>query len=217
MKSIIQIIILFGLLCFNTKISNGLTQISLPNTSDEKLPLVIFLNEFGKKQNYFFTLEEGCCKPGEAVNQIESLQVSKALIKEKLPEALVHLRKLSANLTFVTNKHNPRIIHVREVSLNNKKGYGLDAMIPKINFKGTAGDLVVKLRKSGAALNLQSWGDIHEMRLLDQNTKVEVVAEMIQARDALCRFTELENHGRILWIARTRYNTKEDTYLFFYR
>ncbi len=202
---------------FNSVNANVNIQKSQLDPTQDSLPLLMFLNELGKNQNCYFTLEEGCCLSGEAANQIEALWITKSLTNEKLPKALAQLVKQFPRLTYSINNHNPSIIHLKETTLNNRKDYSLEKSIPRVKFKGTARELVPELRKLGVTVNFQGWGDIHEMRRLNLDYQFNFVASKLQVRDALCRFTDLKNHGRILWIARTDPNARADTYLFFYR
>ncbi len=182
----------------------------------ETIPLLEFLVETGKTYNCFFTIEEAW-QNGESINQVEATKLEKSLAKDSLRSALESLRQAAPNLMYMISKENPRIIHIIDTRLMRQSQYGLENIVKNINFTGTTGELLDELSKMGVSIQRPGLMDIHEARLINSQTKVKVVGQGLKARDILSNYIPLNDHGRVLWIARTRLASGEISSIHFRR
>lgn len=169
----------------------------------EDVPLLEFLYEVGKTYDCFFTVEEAW-QNGEPVNQVEATRMEKSLATNNLRNALNSLQQAAPNLIYVMSRENPRIIHIIDSRLTRQSQYGLETFAKRIDFTGTAGELVDELSRMGVPIQRPALMDIHEARLMNSQTKVKVVGQDLKVRGILSNYITLDDHGRILWIARTR-------------
>lgn len=182
----------------------------------EDVPLLEFLYEVGKTYDCFFTLEEAW-QDGEPSNQVEATRIEKSLSKNNLRNALTYLQQAAPNLIYMVSRENPRIIHIIDSRLTRQSQYGLETIVKRIDFTGTVGELVNELSKLGAPIQPPPWVDIHEARFMNSQTKVKVVRQGLKVRGILSNYIPLDDHGRILWIARTRLAAGEISSILFFR
>jgi len=168
-----------------------------------QMPLGKLLIDLGNSYNVYFTIEEGW-KDQEIMNQLEAYQVQLGSPQDNLQIILEELRRTVPNFTFKVNQGNSRTIQIIDSRLTRESHYGLETVVKNINFTGTTGELVDELSKMGVSIQRPTLMDIHEARLIDFQTKVKVVGQGLTARDILTNCITLNDHGRILWIARTR-------------
>ncbi|MBI1761599.1 MAG: hypothetical protein HYR56_09210 [Acidobacteria bacterium] len=182
----------------------------------EELSLLQFLNELGKSCECYFTLEEAW-QNNEPINQVESVRISKAALKVTPQNTLELLRQQVPNLSYMIDNHNPRIVHLIDTRLLHQRGYALESIIKQVNFEGTSGELVEELKKYGSQIQLPSVLGVHEARQLKSDARMKAIGRALKAREVLSSFSSLENHGRILWIARTKLSDNEITNIYLYR
>jgi len=131
------------------------------------------------------------------------------LATDNLRNALNSLQRVAPNLIYMVSRENPRIIHIIDSRLTRQSQYGLETIVKKIDFTGLVGELVNELTRLGAPIQPPPLMDIHEAMFMDYHTKVKVVGQGLKVRGVLSNYIPLDNHDRILWIARTRLGSGE--------
>jgi hypothetical protein len=169
----------------------------------EDVALLEFLYEVGNTYDCFFTVE-AAWQGGEPSNQVEATRIEKSLSKTNLRNALNSLQQAAPNLIYMVSRENPRIIHIIDSRLTRQNQYGLEAIVKRVDFTGTVGELVDELNRMGVSIQRPAMMDIHEARLMNSQTKVKVAGQGLKVRGILSNYIPLGDHGRILWIARTR-------------
>jgi hypothetical protein len=168
----------------------------------EDVTLLEFLYEVGKTYDCFFTIEEAW-QDGEPSNQVEATRIERSLSKNNLRNALNSLQQAAPNLIYVVSRENPRIVHIIDSRLTRQSQYGLETIVKRVDFTGTVGELVNELSRLGVPIQPPPMVDIHEARFMNSQTKVKVIGQGLKVRGILSNYIPLDDHGRILWIART--------------
>jgi hypothetical protein len=176
------------------------------------LPLVDYLARLGEEYDYFFTVELAS-KVTESNNGISSHWIQR-LPEKDVQRELEQLRQDISNFAYEVDRSNPRIIHVMDARLKQHKGYALESIIKDINFTGKANDLPAEIGKQGVPIGPPPLMSFNETR--DHTTVLEVKGVGLKVRDALSRFLPLEKRrSRILWIASTRINQGDMSYVYY--
>lgn len=171
-----------------------------------KVTLLNILSVYGEAYDCVFTIEEvwedsGLINPlsGKLVEMTSTEQD----FHQDLKSDLDALEQLIPNVKFEINQSNPRIIHIIDARLAQQKGYGLESVIPSINFKGTVVDLINEIGAQGVPISFPHVRFNGEM--VDFSTKLRVKGERLKVRDVLSNFIKLEGRSeQIIWIARTK-------------
>jgi hypothetical protein len=189
----------------------------MPNNQEEQqILLPRLLEELGREQNRFFTIEEAWAE-GESMNSIESQWLTRSSKRSDLKSELEQLRESLPNLTFQIDKADSRFVHIIDARLATQKGYGLERTIDRIRFAGTGGELVEALIKRGIPFSPITLTSIHEHSSFNDSIPVRINGENLGVRDLLTRSIPLEKRtNRILWVARTRLGQGEVSYIYFY-
>jgi hypothetical protein len=182
----------------------------------ENLALLSFLYELGKTCDCFFTIEEAW-QENESSNQVETTMISKEVLNASPQKAMELLQQKIPYFVIVADRYNPKIFHLIDTRLLRQRDYAFENIVKAVNFEGASGDLAKELNKSVPKLQLPSAFDLHEARRLKSDYKVKVTGRLLKVREALCGFSDLTNHGPILWIARTKLGDNEASTLFLYR
>src|SRR5215471_17714763 len=124
--------------------------------------LAQFLREIGKAYGYVFTVETAWTE-NEPMNQEETLLVNKSAIKTNIKLELEGLRQQLPNLTYMVNQRDPKIIHIIDQRLFQQKGYALGAVLKRLNFQGTAAELLSVIHKQGIPVSSPTIVLTHEM------------------------------------------------------
>lgn len=176
------------------------------------LPLLDYLAELGKQYDYFFTLELAS-KVAEANDGLSSQWIQK-VPQTDLQRELEQLRQDVSNFAYEVDTLNPRIIHVMDARLKQHRGYALESILKDINFTGRANDLPAEIGKQGIPIGPPLLMSFNEAR--DRTTVLQVKGVGLKVRDALSHFVPLEKRrSRILWIARTRLNQGDISYVYY--
>lgn len=177
------------------------------------LPLLDYLVELGKADDRFFTIEEAW-KGDKPMNSLEAQWIQRPLEQKSLQQELERLRGGVPNFSYEIDKANSRIVHIKDARLAQQKGYGLESVIQRIDFMGKVNELPSAIGKLGIPVSLPVVMDIRQS--LDHMTEVQVKGEGLKVRDALSNFVPLEGRrGRLLWIARTKLNQGEVSYVYY--
>jgi hypothetical protein len=153
-------------------------------SSEEQIPLEQYLTELGEATNSFFTIEEGY-KEGGDVTSLLSLMLRRPAQKMTVQVALEMLQRDAQNLSFLVNKQQPHIIHIIDRRLQQQKGYALDGVIKKIDFKGTVNDVLIEIGKRRILLSPPTSIATEEMLVWDLET---VVHERGEPKGERCSF-----------------------------
>ncbi len=176
------------------------------------LPLLYYLAGLGKQYDYFFTVElaSNVAEPNDEL----SSHVIQRVPQTDLQRELEQLRRDVSNFAYEVDKSNPRIIHVMDARLKQYKGYALESIIKDIDFTGRVNDLPAEIGKQGIPIGPPLLMSFNEAR--DRTTVLEVKGVGLKVRDALSHFVPLEKRRiRILWIARTRLNQGDISYVYY--
>jgi len=208
----VALLLIFETISIGSVRAQGLKRMT--ETSEQRSALLsqVFV-ELGKDYDCFFTIEEAW-KDKEFMNAMESQRVQRFSSRKNLQQELEQLRQTVPNFTYEVDKSNPRIVHIIDSRLAQQKGYGLESVINSIDFTGTVFDLVNAIGAQGIPVSSRGLTFTHEQP--DYRTVVHVKGEGLKVRDALSNFISLDRHGRILWIARTRFEQGEVSYIHFY-
>ena len=208
----VSVLLILGSTSIGSFRSQGLRRMTETSKQQSALLSQLFV-ELGKDYDCFFTIE-GAWKDKEPMNAMESRWVQRLSRGNNLPQELEHLRKTVPNFTYEIDKANPRIVHIIDARLAQQRGYGLEGVINSIDFTGTVFDLVNAIGAQGIPVSSRGLTFTHEQP--DYRTVVHVNGKALKVRDALSNFISLEGHGRILWIARTKVEEGEVSYIHFY-
>lgn len=185
------------------------------NVQNRTISLFGFLDELGRQNDLFFTIEEGWTD-GEARNWLDQCTVDKPAQKGGPREGLERLSRTVPYFTYMVNKANPRIIHIVDSRLKQQRDYGLEYTISSIDFVGTAPRLVNEIRLQGIPVSANRNLSTTDPGLYDFSTEVRVKGKQQGVRDALSNFIPLEGRGHVLWISRTKLGRGEMSYVQFY-
>jgi hypothetical protein len=177
------------------------------------LPLLDYLAELGKADDRFFTIEEAW-KGDKPMISLEAQWIQKPFEQKSLQQELERLRGSVPNFSYEVDKTNSRIVHIKDARLAQQKGYGLESVIKRIDFTGKVNELPSAIGKLGIPVSLPVVMDLRQS--LDHMTEVQVKGEGLKVRDALSNFIPLEGRGgRLLWVARTKLNQGEVSYVYY--
>jgi len=201
---IVAIALTFG----NVLTTFSVAQDSAPEFSQKGyLPLPWLLQEVGSKYECFFTIEDSM-NENDPLSSLRAQRVAKLSDARNLADELERLRRTVPNFLYEINKDNPKIVHIIDARLLQKKQYALQGIIGKIDFNGQINELPAAISKQGIAIYPMLVVMTSEQP--DFITTVEVKGERLSVRDALTNFVPLEGRiGRTIWIART--NVAEDS------
>jgi hypothetical protein len=174
-------------------------------SDDQDAQVQELLADLAKKNDVTFTLEEAILEDG-GMGRIRSFRHRMPLENMDLKAALDDLAQKVPNLSWRADANNPKIIHIIDDHLLNRKGYALESTINDIDFSGTVSGLVDAIAAKGVPVSSVGLFDSHELLVTDFITTVQVKGKSLKVRDALSDFVPLQGRGPILWIAETHVN-----------
>ena len=180
-----------------------------------RLSLRQFLEKLGDSYDVFFTVEQAW-QTGEPSNQLSSNPVQVSPERTNLQQELEELQEIVANFDYWVNESNPQIVHVIDERLKNVSNYGMDEIIEAIEFNGNVVELIQGINKKGIDISLKTDFLISDLKHMDFTTMVSVEGINIKTRDALSLFISLDRTTRVIWMATTRLDEKENTKISFY-
>ncbi len=163
----------------------------------------------------FFTVEEAW-QTGESINQLGSHLVHISPERTNLQQELEELQEMVANFDYSVNESNPQIVHVIDERLKDVSNYGMDETIKAIEFNGNVVELIQEINKKGIGISFKNYFLISDLKRMDFTTMVSVEGINIKTRDALSLFISLDRTTRVIWMAETRLDEKENTKVSFY-
>lgn len=180
------------------------------------------LREMGNKYDCHFTMEIGLVSGDHIhslanVYSIDRRDVILAMQEMNLTEAMELLHNRVPHLTYKFNRFNPKIIHIIDSRLIQKKNYALEKIIGDISFDGKVSDLIDAISQKGVAVSSRGAVDIYESMGVDYSTRLTVVEKKKSVRDILSNSLQLKVRGRVLWIAETELGEGHITYVRFLR
>lgn len=165
----------------------------------------------GTDYDRFFTIEEAV--PGDGMSPLlRSRPVVRLGKKFGLIRELEEMRRTVPGFTYYVSRREPRVIHVVEAALARRKGYGMSAVVQRIDFTGTLMALTSAIEMQGISVAPSLVHDADSFPFLDFSTVVKVSARRMSVRDVLTDFIPLRGRSsRIIWFAETRAGQKEKT------
>jgi hypothetical protein len=179
---------------------------------DRPMSLTEILVGLGVKHGRFFTLEEAW-KDGESDNWMEVYNVQWHEQNKDIVQDLEKLRQVVPNFAYRMDRTKPQIIHISDSRLTKLKGYGVEDSIKRINFTGIGFDLVNEIGQQGIPISSRGPLSPEEMLGIDHSTRFHADGKGLKVRDALSNYIPVKGRAPIIWIARTRLERGEKTYI----
>jgi len=168
---------------------------------NDSLALPYLLQALGDKYGFFFTIEDSM-NENDPSSSLRAQRLLNASDANNLSAELERLRQAVPNFLYEIDKDNPKIVHIIDARLLQKKQYALQGVIGKIDFNGQINELPAAISKQGIAIDPVLIFSTHEQP--DFSAVVKVRGENLRVRDALTNCVPLEGRlTRMLWVART--------------
>lgn len=180
-----------------------------------QVSLVAFLTELGDLYGAYFTIEQ-VWEETEPTNRLISYPVPAKFEKTGLQQNLENLRAVIPNFDYLSNKSNPKIVHIIDGRSNRLDDYSLNMTLESIKFQGTVSELIKEINRRGINISLQTVFLLSDLKYMDISTMISVDGTNIETRDLLSVFIPLEKYNRVIWTATTRLNKKESTKIIYY-
>jgi len=179
------------------------------DTKEPRIALANALPRLGQACGCFFTIEEAW-RSGESTRSIETADVPERILHQSPQQAMDLMTAMVPNFTYVLDKVDSRIIHIKDKRLAEIQNYGLDQTIGPFEFQGDLFGLIDAIAKLGVPITPTRQFGTHE--LADNASQIRVKGGSMQVRAALSNFIPLEQkRSKVLWIARTGLDNKPVT------
>jgi hypothetical protein len=160
------------------------------------------LADAGTKNGVTFTIEEAVLED-RATGRIRGFRHRTPPNDMDLKDVLDDLSQSVPNFTWYGDHNNPKVIHIVDDHLLQRKGYALDRVINDIDFSGTVIELVDAIAAKGIPVSAGGAVGTEDLLSLDGLTRLQVKGKGLKVRDALSDFVPLDGRGPILWTAET--------------
>lgn len=178
----------------------------------EKIPLKQFLKETGDKYGYYFTIESALID-GNVPWAIEGRMIDRPRRITGVFASLNYLQQIIPYLEYRVNPFNRRIIFIYDSRLLKRPNYGLVKKVKDFSFDGKSTELIEELDRRGVPIVAFGTISSKEPPFVNLPTPFHIRGANRQVRNLLTDWIDLSKASRVLWIARTRIDSEEKTYV----